>query len=49
MVIPVIPFLYLVWFNVTKSAMCGGYCALSVGAMLVLMLYRRSEYAPHAM
>lgn len=45
MVIPVIPFLCLVWFNVTKSALCGGYCALSVAAMLGLILYRRSEYA----
>ncbi len=44
MVLPVIPFLCLVWFNVTKSALCGAYCALTVAAMLALMLYRRSEY-----
>ena len=37
MVIPVIPFLCLVWFGVTESAQCGGYCALSVAAMLTLM------------
>ena len=43
MVIPVIPFLCLVWFGVTESALCGGYCALSVAAMLALMYYRRSE------
>jgi hypothetical protein len=49
MIIPVIPFLCLVWFDVTKSAMCGGYCALSVAAMMVLMLYRRSEYSAHVM
>ncbi len=45
MVIPVIPFLCLVWFGVTESAQCGGYCASSVAAMLALMYYRRSEYA----
>jgi len=45
MVVPVIPFLCLVWFNVTKSALCGVYCALTVPAMLSLMLYRRREYA----
>ena len=45
MVIPVIPFLCLVWFGVTDSALCGGYCALSVAAMLALMHYRRSEYS----
>jgi hypothetical protein len=44
MVLPVIPFLCLVWFNVTGSAQCGAYCALTVVAMLGLMLYRRSEY-----
>jgi hypothetical protein len=49
MVIPVIPFLCLVWFNVTDSALCGAYCAASVAAMLGLMRYRRSEYAAHAM
>ena len=49
MVIPVIPFLCLVWFGVTKSALCGAYCAASVAAMLALMLYRRSEYSAHAM
>jgi hypothetical protein len=49
MVIPVIPFLFLVWFGVTESAQCGGYCALSVAAMLSLMFYRRSQYASHVM
>jgi hypothetical protein len=44
MLVPVIPFLCLVWFDVTPSAQCGGYCALSVAAMLALMFYRRSEY-----
>ena len=45
MVLPVIPFLCLVWFHVTKSAQCGAYCALTVVAMFVLMRYRRSEYS----
>lgn len=45
MVLPVIPFLCLVWFNVTESAQCGAYCALTVVAMLALMRYRRSEYS----
>jgi hypothetical protein len=41
MVLPVIPFLCLAWFHVTKSAWCGPYCALTVAAMLGLMFYRR--------
>jgi len=49
MVLPVIPFLCLVWFNVTESAQCGAYCAVTVLAMLALMRYRRSEYEMHHM
>jgi hypothetical protein len=49
MVIPVIPFLCLVWFDVTESAQCGGYCALTIVAMLVLMHYRREQYSNHSM
>lgn len=45
MVLPVIPFLCLVWFNVTTSAQCGAYCLISIAAMLGLMLHRRSEYS----
>jgi hypothetical protein len=45
MVIPVIPFLCLVWFNVTKSAQCRVYCLVSIAAMLGLMLFRRQEYS----
>jgi hypothetical protein len=45
MVIPVIPFLCLVWFGVTQSAQCGPYCAVSILAMLALMFYRRPEYS----
>jgi hypothetical protein len=45
MVLPVIPFLCLVWFDVTRSAACGGYCAATVLTMLALMAYRRSVYS----
>jgi hypothetical protein len=45
MVLPVIPFLCLVWFHVTKSAWCGPYCAVTIMAMLGLMYYRRSQYS----
>jgi cytochrome bd-type quinol oxidase subunit 2 len=45
MILPVIPFLCLVWFGITKSAQCGGYCALTFVTMFALMRYRRSEYS----
>jgi hypothetical protein len=45
MVLPVIPFLCLVWFGVTQSAQCAAYCAVTVFAMLGLMHYRKSEYS----
>jgi len=45
MVLPVVPFLFLVWSGVTKSAQCGGYCVVMIAAMLGLMLYRRDEYS----
>jgi hypothetical protein len=45
MVLPMVPFLCLVWFNVTESAQCAAYCAVTVFAMLALMRYRRSEYS----
>jgi flagellar biosynthetic protein FliP len=45
MILPVLPFLCLVWFGVTKSAQCGGYCAATIVAMLALMRYRRSTYS----
>jgi hypothetical protein len=44
MVVPVIPLLCLVWFGVTKSALCGPYCAATILAMLGVMVYRRGEY-----
>jgi flagellar biosynthetic protein FliP len=45
MVLPVIPFLCLVWFHVTDGAQCGAYCLVTVLAMLALMRYRKSEYS----
>ncbi|MGZ4458366.1 MAG: hypothetical protein ACXVW2_05225 [Nocardioidaceae bacterium] len=45
MIVPVIPFLCLVWFDVTKSAQCGAYCLSTVAAMLVLMRFRRKVYS----
>ena len=47
MVVPVVPFLSLVWFDVTQGALCGVYCASTVVAMLGLMYYRRNEYSKH--
>jgi cytochrome bd-type quinol oxidase subunit 2 len=44
-VVPVIPLLCLVWFDVTTSAQCGAYCLLTVAAMLGLMFYRRDVYS----
>jgi hypothetical protein len=45
MVLPVIPFLLLVWFGITPSAQCGAYCIATVVAMLALMRYRRGEHS----
>ena len=47
MAMPVIPFLFLVLFNVTKTAQCAEYCAVSCAAMVALMLYRRDVYTMH--
>jgi hypothetical protein len=44
MVVPVIPFICLALLHVVEGAPCGLYCALTVPAMLAVMLYRRSEY-----
>jgi hypothetical protein len=44
-VLPVLPFLGLVWSGVTTSAVCWGYRATAVVAVLVLMRYRRSRYS----
>jgi hypothetical protein len=47
MVLPVIPFLSLVWFGITQSAWCGAYCVSTIVAMYALMRYRRAEYGHH--
>jgi hypothetical protein len=49
MVLPVIPFLCLVWFGITNSAWCGPYCVLMFVTMFALMRHRRSEYSMHPM
>jgi len=45
MIVPVIPFVCLAWLNVIEGAPCGLYCALTVPAMLSVMLNRRGEYS----
>ena len=45
MALPVVPFLCLVWFDVTDSAPCGLYCLLSIVAMVSLVLHRRDQYS----
>jgi hypothetical protein len=45
MVLPVLPFLSLVWLDVTDGAQCGAYCATTIVAMLALMRYRRDQYS----
>lgn len=44
-VLPVLPFLSLAWFGVTSSAVCWGYRATTIVAVLVLLRYRRSAYS----
>jgi hypothetical protein len=45
MVLPVVPFLCLVWFGVTESAQCGAYCAITLATMLALMRFRKGTYS----
>ena len=45
MALPVIPFICLVVFDVTKGAVCSLYCLATILAMLGVMLYRRDEYS----
>ena len=45
MVVPVIAFICLVVFDVTKGALCSLYCAATILAMLGVMYYRRSDYS----
>ena len=43
-VLPVLPFVGLAWSGVTSSALCWGYRATAVVAVLVLLRLRRSSY-----
>jgi len=45
MAVPVVPFLCLVWFGATESALCGPYCIVSIIAMVALVLWRRDQYS----
>lgn len=45
MVLPVIPFICLVVFDVTEGALCSLYCVATVLAMLGVMSYRRADYS----
>ena len=45
MVVPGIPFICLVLFDVTKGALCSLYCLATILAMLGVMYYRRSDYS----
>jgi hypothetical protein len=44
MIVSVVPFLGLVWFDVTASAWCGAYCGFTAVAMLGMIRYRKAEY-----
>lgn len=48
MIGPAIPFILLYWLGVIPGPICSLYCPASFAAMIVLMLYRRDEYAAHA-
>ena len=45
MVVPVIPFICLVLFDVTKGALCSLYCVATISAMLGVMYHRHSDYS----
>ncbi len=45
MFVPAIPLLCLLWLHViTSGPVCALYCGLMIPAMVVVMLYRRTEY-----
>lgn len=49
MMLPVVPFLVLLWCHVTNVALSGPYMAVSTVAMLALMIHRRDVYSAHPM
>ncbi len=46
MVVPAIPLICLRLTHVIGGPICGFYCAATILAMVLVMLYRRSEYGP---
>ncbi len=44
MVVPAVPLICLRVAGTIGGPICGAYCALTFGAMFVLMLYRRGDY-----
>jgi hypothetical protein len=44
MVVPAIPLICLRLTHVISGPICGFYCALTILAMVLVMLYRRNEY-----
>jgi hypothetical protein len=45
MVIPAVPLICLRLLDVISGPICGVYCLATIVAMVVVMLYRRSDYA----
>lgn len=48
MVVPAIPLILLRLAGTISGPICGAYCALSILAMVLVMLYRRSDYGSAA-
>lgn len=48
MVVPAVPLICLRLFDVISGPICGLYCLVTIAAMVLIMLYRRSAYAPTA-
>jgi hypothetical protein len=47
MVVPAIPLVSLRSAGVISGSVCGLYCASTIAAMVLVMLYRRGEYSGH--
>ena len=45
MVVPAVPLICLRLLDVISGPICGVYCLATIVAMIIVMLYRRSEYA----
>ena len=44
MIVPAVPLVCLRLLHVIGGPICGAYCALTIAAMILLMVYRRSDY-----